>query len=286
MTWLALAILNTVSVAIARVLQKYILQNPKIDSISLAIAFQILTSLIIFFASIFIDTSFIGYESYWANFILMAFLYTFANYFLFNAYKVSEASIVSLILSSTSVWTIIYSLMFLNEDLTGGDLIGILLIVFSLVLINYEGLKNFRNIGKGEIYAVISGMFFGFALGNDFYIIGDRSPYVYTAISFMLPGIFTALIFRNKIILVKEFAKFKNFALLFILSLFYAVSVLSIMLAYQSGGKSSELSPISQTSVFLVVLISAIFLKERQKLFLKFFASIIAFTGVLALATI
>ena len=172
MTWFPLIIISAVSIAIARVLQKLLLSKMKVDPIVLSVSFQVMTAAIIFCGALMIGISTEGYIDFWPNIILMTVLYTFGNYFLFKGYQIGEASVVSLMLASTTIWTILFSLIFLGEELASNDLVGIGLILLALIILNREGLQNIRNFGRGELYGLITGVFFGIALGNDLYIIG------------------------------------------------------------------------------------------------------------------
>lgn len=214
----------------------------------------------------------------------MIFLYIFANFFLFKTFKIAEGSIVSLILITSSIWTIIFSMIFIGETLNLLGFLGIALIILALGILNRKGLSDFKSLGKGEIYAIIAALFFGIALGNDFYIIGDKPIYMYAALSFFLPGIGTIALFYKEAPKAKQFLNPKNFQFLLGLSTFYGISLASTFEAYQRGGEAIFISPITQLSIFIIIGLSWVFLGEKTALKDKLIAGIIAIIGVILIS--
>jgi uncharacterized membrane protein len=68
---------------------------------------------------------------------------------------------------------------------------------------------------------------------------------------------------------------------LILLGCLYAISAATIFLAYQYGRNAAQIAPINETSTILIVILAAIFLKERSQLLRKLFAAAISVLGVL-----
>jgi uncharacterized membrane protein len=279
MNWEIFVAINIVTISFARILQKKLLSDPKSDSLAFSIIFQVINGIFIAIFALLSQDVFFDYDNLFPNFIFTTVLYMLAGVFFFQALKLADGSTVSLILSITSAWTILSSMYFLDERLKVNEVIGIILILASVLLVSYQGFSKLK-FKKGEVYALASSIFFGLALTNDFYIIRDDTPYTYLSASFLIPGIFTAIVFPKNAKKISWFFSKKMVLKFFLVCCLYTIGFVSIFLAYQNGGQGSIIYPVSQMSVILIVLLSIFFLNEKKDLKVKLLASIISVAGV------
>lgn len=195
----------------------------------------------------------------------MTLFYSLGNVLTFKAFKIAEASEVSIIFASSSVWAVLAAL-----------------IVLGVVAINYSRTK--WQLNKGHLFALLGAMLFGIAFTNDAYIIGRyNSISSYMILAFTLPALAT-LVFKPKSTTnIPQYLNKKIVPALLLCAVFYALSAITIFGAYKAGGPASIISPLHQTNIIFTVLIGYFFLKEKDKLPNKIIGTILAFSGALLL---
>jgi uncharacterized membrane protein len=67
-------------------------------------------------------------------------------------------------------------------------------------------------------------------------------------------------------------------------SVFYAVAVITVFMAYKAGGPVSQIAPIGQSTIVITVILAYIFLKERDRLVNKIVGAILVFAGIILLS--
>lgn len=282
-SWQLLTFISIITLSFSRLLQKVLLSEDKSDPIAYSIIFQFVVGFIVLIFAIVHGFSLAGYEPYIGNIILMGFLYAIFGYCLFFAFKLSEASSVALYFSTTVIWGSIASFLILGEALTGNKILGIIIIFAALIILNFN--KKLQRPKKGEVYALAAAVFLGLAFTNDAYILGtSRDLSSYVALSFFLPTFLTAIAFPKSTLNIKEFLTKKTLPKILVLGVLYSISVLTIFSAYQNGGEASIISPLSQISTVLTVLLAIIFLKEKDNLNKKVLAAILAVAGAIIIS--
>lgn len=208
-------------------------------------------------------------------------LYAFANIALFHALQLTEASEISVIVSSRSLWTLFVAVPFLGESLTSKKLFGTLLIIAGIVFVSWRA-GRFK-LQKGHLFALLSASFFGIAFANDAFLLRSFDVYSYASIAFLFPTLFLILLRPTFVKKIKLFFDIKRLTKMICLAIFYGIAALAIFASYQAGGEASQIAPISQSSVILTVLLAAIFLKERSNFLRKIAGAIAVFLGVVLL---
>ncbi len=283
MTWLILVIASAVFNSLSRILQKVLLREKDSEPFAFAFIFQLFLAFLFFLYAYLTKTLVIpDLSGLTFNLIIMAVLYSLGNIFIFYAFKTAEASEASIIFASSTLWTVVSAIFFLNEKLTVGNIVGILLIVIGLVVVNYS--KSKWKLNKGHLFAILAAACFGIAFTNDAFIINRfTSVSSYMMICFILTSI-TILLFRPKLVKgVRYFMKGKVLVNLLICAVFYSAMLFSIFEAYKRGGQASIISPISQSSLILTVVASYFLLKEKNRLLNKIIGVFFTFVGVLFL---
>lgn len=67
-------------------------------------------------------------------------------------------------------------------------------------------------------------------------------------------------------------------------AILYAVGALSVYTAYQIGRNAAQISSINNTQTILIVILAAIFLKERDRLPSKIVAACLSVAGIILLS--
>lgn len=279
MNWFLLVIISALTGSFARILQKVLLNDKDNHPAAFAFVFQITVSLIMLVWALIEGFKVPNLMPLIPNVIAMALLYSLGNIFLFKAFKSAEASEATILLSSSTIWSVFSAVVLLGEKLTLTKLIATILIFLGVSVVYYSKSKWKLNIS--HLFALLSGIFFGVGFTNDAFLVGkfdNVSSYMFLA--FLLPG-FTILILQPKAIKqLKHFLHKDVIAKLSLTSMFYGISALTVFQAYKNGGEASVISPISQTSVLMTVVISYLLLKERDRLFNKALGSLLVLSGV------
>ncbi len=284
MDWLSLVLISTVSFSLTSILQRALLREEQSSPVAYAFVFQLFVSSLFVVYVLIYGFNIPPLLPVLPHLILMSLLYALGNLSLFKSLKLSEASEVAVISSTKSIWTVLTAALFLGEVITMSRLFGTFLVVFGVIVVTWK--KKVWNINKGYLYAILAAVFYGIAFTNDAYLVNyfDDVP-SYMVLAFIFPSLMV-LIFQPS--LVKDLGSYKNkksLVSLLAASIFYAISAVTIFLAYQTGGEASQIAPISQSSIVLTVVFAYILLKERSNLIKKFIGSLIVFLGVLILRT-
>lgn len=284
MTWLTLTIISAITYSLAKVLQKILLTNESSEPYSFAIVFQIAVALLFLMFTLITQRSLElpSWNIIFVHLIMMVIFYSLGNLFVFRAYKSAEVSEISILFATTTIWSVITAMIFLNETLTQLNILGILCILIGVVVINIKRSK--WKFGEGHAYGLLAAMMFGLAFTNDAFIISTyKSVSSYMVLAFLLPGI-ALLISKPTKLQTLHFYLDKNILLKLILcTTVYAVSAITIFSAYKVGGQASIIAPVHQTNIMLTVLFGYLFLHERERLWQKGLGMIFAFIGVLML---
>ena len=283
MTWLIFTLISAVTLSLSRILQRIMLKDDSIDSFSFSFVFPVMVGIVIFFYTVVTGTvEFPNLIPVWFNVLLMIIFYGVGSVCIYQAYKSSPASEVSIIFSSSSAWSVLAAVVILGESLNTKSILGVLSIILGICVINYQ--KSKWKIDMGHIYAFLGAVMFGFAFSNDVIILKVFStvpPYVFLA--FILPSV-AILLYRPSLIknIPPLFSK-KNLGKLILTAAIYAISSISMYSAYKMGGKASSISPIQQTNVVMTVILSYFILSEKDNLNQKIVGTFLVFLGAILL---
>jgi len=278
MNWQILLATSVVTYSISVLLQRVLLKNDKSDPIAYSIVFQLLTGILIGIYAVFNGFTTPNLVPLIPNLILMTILYGAGNVFIFSALKIVDASEFTIVFASRALWTIIGAIIFLKESFSTQQVLGTILIILSVVLVSWK--KQKFSFSKGFIFSVLAALSFGLAFTNDAFIVNNFDVPSYLTIAFILPSLAVWAIYPKSIAKMKPLFERKTLLKLGLLGVFYAVSAITIFLAYQVGKNASQIAPLNQTATIITVVLSVIFLKERTDLLRKLLGAIISLVGV------
>lgn len=279
--WQGYIFISVFLYSISVILQKRILKDEESNPVAFSMFFQIMTGIIIFVIGLL--TSEMGLPnnlpSLLGNLLLMIVLYGFSNVLIFKSLKETEVSKFTIIFSTRTFFTVLASSIFLGEILNGKQLLGTLLIFISVAVVTLKSMKI--TFTKGDLMALIAAMGFGFAITNDRFLIQNFILYSYLSLSFITPGVFTAIIYPKDTMEIKKLLKIKPLTRVGVLSVIYAFSAIAFFVALKTASNSSQVVSINMTSVIVTVFLSIIFLKERESLAKKILGAFLCFLGLL-----
>ncbi|MDD2823414.1 MAG: DMT family transporter [Candidatus Daviesbacteria bacterium] len=282
MPWQILIGISVTFFAVSTLLQRVLLKDHDSDPVAYSIFFQLLIGILIGIFGFFItDMSLPDLKPLIFNLTIGIIFYALANVFIFNSLKRIEASKYSVIFTSRALFTVFASSLLLKESLSLGQFFGAALLLGGILIVT---LKDFKiQFNKGELFAFIAAILFGFATTNDRLLLQSFNLYPYVSLSFIIPPILIAIVYPKSIGQMKVFLQKNILIKMIILCVIYSVSALTFFAALQSGSNSSQITTVNLSSVILTVILSAIFLKERDSLVKKILGATLSFAGLVLL---
>ncbi|MFH2085286.1 MAG: EamA family transporter [bacterium] len=210
--------------------------------------------------------------------VMISFIYFAGGTAFYTSYKGNSPSI-SIIFGTISV--VISSLLgaiFLNDLYTGLKVVGIMLILSAIIFLNY---KRTEKLSKYNLYAVIGGICFGVAFTLDKSMATTISPFMYLGL--MCLGVAVVSAITSFKLIRQETSKLtsKNFIPMLSSASFGSSFNLLTFFAYRNGANVGVADAINNTTVFFVILLEIILLKDKENLTKKILAAIIAILGVI-----
>lgn len=280
--WILLILISAVAFSISTLLQKVLLSEEQSEPVSYAIVFQLLTAVVILMFALYRGFSFPDFRPYLLNLFLLILLYAAFNFFMFKAFQTTEASEVTILIASRTLWTVVLSLIFLHESIQIKAIVGILLVVLGVIVVSFSK-KGHWKFHQGHLYALAAAFCFGAAFTNDGFMIKNFDVPSYEVFSFALPALFLLIIQPKVYKKINLFFQMKRVSKMLFTSIFYAIAAITVFLAYQMGGTMTQIAPLGQISTILTVILAFVFLKERDRIPQKALGTILVFGGVLLL---
>jgi len=216
----------------------------------------------------------------WILIIVSALTFGLSSYFSFLAYKLTDASTVSLIHKLNIVFVAIIGLLFLNEKYSSLSYLGLLFIIFSNIFIVFNG-KNI-SVNKGMFFAFFMALFSALAAIFDKVILKDFSPFTYVFVNSILTGImfsFRKNVFSEGLQLLKQ-----NTVMVLTTSILSVGSWVAFLFVLQNTSVSKTFPIYKSLSLIVPVILGIIVLKETNKLWQKILGTIIGVAGIILLA--
>lgn len=210
-------------------------------------------------------------------------LYTLAPFFYYRALKRLPLSEVTILYSLTGMFALIIGVMLGTESFYLIRLIGGIVILFSVGLLTIQAGKWKADIG----FWLMLGATFFYSLAaiadNQLISHGYFSIFFIVAITFGVPALLLLIFDKAAREHFTRMFQRSVFPVVAISAFFFLTSFSSLFIAYQFGGTTSQVSFTLSTEVIVVVLLAAIFLKERKDFRKKILAAILACIGIFLL---
>lgn len=282
MNWFLFVIISILASAVAGLLQKVLMRKQAVNPIAFAAGFQITVSLFVGVILIFKGFRLPDLGPIGLNLLLMPVLYSLGNISKFKSLKKIEISELTIIYQSSTLVTVAIAISFLGESFHLLQILGLALVITAIILVTLKNHIKF-SLSTGEIWAFIAAASFGAAFANDVYILRTFDLWTYTFLAFLIPGILSLPFLGKEIRSLRHLVDGENRFGFLLSSMIYAVAVLTVYYAYQIGRNAAQIASITPTYSILIVILAAIFLKERGRLPRKLFAASLAVIGVMLL---
>lgn len=189
-----------------------------------------------------------------------------------------EASTYSILKQLSTVFMIFAGILFFKESFILNKIIGSILIVISNILVFYNRKK--LKFNKYLILGILANISLAIALFIDVNYSKEFNLAFYVLLTFFIPVL---LIFVFERIKVKEIIleyKNSNKISLFLTSISWTIMMITKLKSYQLGSVVM-VATLSSLVVILNVIISYLFLKEKDNLIKKIIAGVLIIIGII-----
>jgi len=280
MSWLFFILISALAVSVAALFQRLAMKEEASDPVLSTIIFQLLLTAIITPFAIsqgFVWPSF----DLWPFFLLSTLLYAVGSVMLFLSIKLIEASEMTILSGVGAIAAMISAYIFLGERLVWSQYLGAILVLLSVLMVQYRGQKFVFH--KGAILALAAASFFAFATVSDVFIIKSYDAISFTSLISLLPGLMLCFLYPKKSLQLPKAIRTVNKNLI-AYTLIYSIGTITFYTALGKGALLSQVSVIMRINIILTVLLAAVFLKERDNFYRKVIAALICMAGVILVA--
>lgn len=279
MNWISLTFLSSFFSATTSVFERLLLKDKDSDPIAFSFIFQVSVAILFLVYAITTKTwEKPSLSLVWLNILYMSLLYGVGSVLIFFAYKMSEASEISILFATSAVWSTISAVLFLGNKVSGKQLIGITLVLLGSVIINIK--KTRWKLSKGHIFAMLGAMMFGGAFVNDAFILVNYSSIPsYMVIAFALPAFISLAIRPSSIRNLSKFLLPKEFLSILFCALIYAFAAITVFSAIKIGGQPAIVNMLRQSGLLFTVMLSYFLLSEKDNMKNKVIAVLLAVSG-------
>lgn len=221
-------------------------------------------------------------DNFFYQLVPMAILYFLGGSFYYQSFKSNSVSISAVLAMISSVITTLLGIILYQESNNIYKFIGSAIVILAIILVNT---KKGSKFDKYNTYALLGGLFYGLAYTLDKHFVISTSPDFYQMTLCFAVGI-SSFIFKPKTI-IAEMKLFHRGLMSSVLSAtaFFFIYQKFYFLAYSVGGEVGRIDVLNNTTIFLVIFLELVFLKEKSDLGKKIIPAILAVIGVFILAS-
>jgi len=195
--------------------------------------------------------------------VLVALVYFFGGTFFYTSYKGNSPSI-SIVLGSVSVIvSTTLGIIFFQEGTSPVKFIGIALILFAIVVANYQKSERFS---KFNLFAFLGGICFGVAFTLDKSFALQLPPAIYVALLCFSVAIVSAILKGKHVISEAKPLKLHNYYPMVASATFGTLFNFFTFRSYSLGGNVGMVDAMNNSNVFIVIVLEMFLLKDRKNL--------------------
>ena len=277
MNWFPLVIAGAFASALSNLLIKVGLHHRQVDPLAFGSAFQLVAATYTLPWLVLQPPTMPSDPILWALLGLSCVCYTSATFFWFRAIKLTDVSEVSIFLGTRPLWVLTAGLVLGREAAGPFKFVLMLVVIGGLVIVFYE--KGKFRFGGPERMAFLATISFSCSSVIDSYLSPSFSPNVYQLVTFVGPALGLLVVDPGAVRRMGSLAGRRAILGLVSSSLMLLLAVTAVYLAYRYGDASRVVAAF-QLSAIMTVLLSALFVNERNNLPRKLAGSIVVVIGV------
>ena len=177
----------------------------------------------------------------------------------------------------STVFLIIWGIVFFKEEIIIKKIIGALLILIGNVTVLYK--KGKFEFNKYIVYSLIGNLAMSIAVSVDVGISDEFNMPIYAALTLIVPSLMIFLADKVKFNdVIKEFKDGNKKAILLVGGS-WGITIVTMLRAYQFGSVTT-IAPIASITTILNVFVAYFMLKEKDSLIKKILAALIVILGI------
>lgn len=279
MTWQILVTMSIISNSFAGILQRVLARHDESDPVAYSIIFQLIVAVLFGLILLVHGFHMIFTIPVIVALGIMAASYALANVLNFQSLKSIEVSEFIVISSSWIIWSILGSVVVLQEKFSLLQVLGTALILVSVAIVSWRGYKV--AIRKGEILALLGAVMSACAFTSSAYALRSLDALSFSFLAWALPALAIWAAFPKATQKIPLFFKRELGPALLALCTCSFFTSLGLYYAYQLGRNAAQISAIFQTTAILTVILAVVLLRETSRLWLKLAAVVICVAGVM-----
>ncbi len=215
----------------------------------------------------------------WLLIVFSVLAYAISLLFYFIAYKHADVSLVSVVRRLSIVFIAILGVVFLREQLSFVNWLGVVLILLSGVVVAID--KKKIKLSTGVLFALFSAIFASVCSVLDKQILHDISPFTYVVINNLFVGL--VLLPRKGVVTdVKDLLK-HHWRLIILTAVLMDIGFALVLSVLQATDVSQTMPIYMGLSFMMPVVFGIVLLKEKQKLRQKIVAIVLGLLGIFLL---
>ncbi len=250
-------------------------KNPSKGTILLQIFAGIIALFFIPFFKIQFSTNITDY----VLILIACILYAVTDYLTTLVYQHLDGATNDIIAQITTVFLIIYGLVFFQESITLVHLLGAFLILLANVLLSLAKKKSEKTSLKWILLAAFSRFTFATAITIDVEVSKLFNLPLYIAITLFLPAFMIITFNRFSVKEVLQEFNSKTKKLILLNAFVWVIMIIGGILSLQSY-KMSIVAPLRATTTILNTIVGAIWFKQTDNLWAKIIASLMVIAGI------
>lgn len=189
-----------------------------------------------------------------------------------------EVSLYSILGQLSTVFVIIWGILFFKEEIIIKKLFGAILILFGNIMVLYK--KGKFEWNKYILFSLLGNLALSIGISVDVGISDQFNMPIYVALTLIVPALLILLIERVKIKdVIAEFKDGNKKAILTV-GLSWGIMIITMLRAYQYGTVTT-IAPLCSLTTILNVFVAYFALKEKDSIVKKLLAATIVILGIL-----
>jgi bacterial/archaeal transporter family protein len=215
----------------------------------------------------------------WVLVLFSILAFAFSTFFGFQAYKLTDVSIVAIIQRTSIVFIALLGIFILKEKYNFSSYLGLTLIFSSGILLTYT--KKKAPINKGVIFALLMALTGSMASLLDKVILSDFSPFTYLFINNLLVG----MVFSFNLERIKQAGELmkNHFSQILFTSCLSTGAFLIILVVLKDTDVSKTMPVYKSLGLITPVLLGILILKEKRQIPQKIGGIILGTIGIMLL---
>ena len=282
MTWLGFALLGVVFVSITTIFQKILMSHRDSNPSTCGILYHLLLGVVYFLCASMMGVS-IDFSQGSLSFVfLAALLWSLTTVYFFKAIQLIQPAEVTIISTFQVLVVILASVLFLGEVFDIYMIFGALIIILgSCIVLRF---KDGFYLNRGVLYTLMLSLFAGLAVVVDSINVQHYNVILYGTIINFLSAFMLWGFYPRAMVEWKKYIKIDYIQNLLAVVVFSMIQGVLFLKALSFGGVTGQIATIRQASIVLTVVLSVVFLKDREHLMQKSIAGALVTWGVMLLS--